>query len=83
MVQDADRLDALGAVGIARAFAYGGKTGRAMYGGETSTVSHFYDKLFRLPSLMNTEYAKKLAISRVEYMRAFIEKLGAECRIPL
>ena len=77
VAQDADRLDALGAVGIARAFAYGGSRGRGFYG-ENSTVSHFYDKLFKLPELMNTKAGRAIADERVKYMREFIDRLNAE-----
>ncbi|MCH5351192.1 MAG: HD domain-containing protein [Clostridiales bacterium] len=80
IVRDADRLDALGAVGIARAFAYGGKTCRPMFrsDGENSSEQHFYDKLFLLPSLMLTEPAKREADRRVEIMKSFIDELHAE-----
>ncbi len=79
VAQDADRLDALGAIGIARAFSYGGFTGRSLYSGRDSTVSHFYDKLFKLPELMNTDAARRIAVERVEYMREFITRLENEC----
>lgn len=75
IVQDADRLDALGAVGIARAFAYGGKSGRNML----DTPKHFYDKLFKLPELMNTEAGRAIAKERVKYMRDFLIRFDSEC----
>lgn len=79
IVQDADRLDALGAVGIARAFAYGGSKGRRMFGrGSDSTVEHFYNKLFLLPGLMYTETAKTVAADRVAFMKEFLAMIEKE-----
>lgn len=82
-VQDADRLDAIGAIGIARAFAFGGSRGRYMYnpddeGMNDSTIDHFYDKLFRLKGLMNTESARKIATERDRFMRKYIDEFYAE-----
>lgn len=68
IVQDADRLDAIGAVGIARTFAYGGEHGRPM----AESVQHFYDKLLRLKERMNTETAKNMAVVRHERMKTFL-----------
>lgn len=74
IVQDADRLDAIGAVGIARAFAYGGKCGRPL----SDTVSHFYEKLLRIRSLMNTPEAKRIADERHAYMESYLTQLRQE-----
>ena len=74
IVQDADRLDAIGAVGIARTFAYGGKSGRTL----ESFVQHFYDKLLLLKSEMNTKRAKEIAESRHAFMEQFLREWNAE-----
>ncbi|MBQ6292387.1 MAG: HD domain-containing protein [Lachnospiraceae bacterium] len=74
IVQDADRQDALGAVGIARTFAYGGKHGRPLEG----SVQHFYDKLLLLKDLMNTESGKQLAEGRHAFLEAFLNELEEE-----
>ena len=81
-VQDADRLDAIGAIGIGRAFAFGGSRGRRMHDPEgldkTATVEHFYDKLFKLKDLMNTQTGRTLAKQRDEFMHSFLEQFYAE-----
>lgn len=93
-VQDADRLDALGAIGIVRTFAYGGNHNRDIYNPhippkldmtkdeyakhDSTSINHFYEKLFVLKDLMNTEYAKKIAEKRENYMKAYIEEFKME-----
>ncbi len=81
-VQDADRLDALGAIGIARTFAFGGSRGRGMHdpeGTDSSTsIAHFYDKLLLLKDRMNTSAGRALAQERDAYLRGFLEEFLAE-----
>lgn len=77
IVQDADRLDAMGAVGIARTFAYGGSKGRSI--GES--VEHFHEKLLTLKDSMNTDAAKKQAEKRHAFLLAFLEELENETGI--
>jgi len=76
IVQDADRLDAIGARGIARTFAYGGKVGRSL----DDSVQHFYDKLLLLKEEMNTDAAKEIAKARHEYMEGFLKEYYEESR---
>lgn len=94
IVQDADRLDALGAVGIARTFAFGGAKGRSLYDDaeearmdmseedyrakSTASVTHFYEKLFLLKDLMKTAKGKALAEGRHQFMVTFIDQLKSE-----
>lgn len=74
IVQDADRLDAIGAVGIARTFAYGGKHGRSM----DESVEHFHQKLLLLKDMMNTAQAKKMAEKRHQLMETFLRNWEKE-----
>ena len=74
IVQDADRLDAIGAVGIARTFAFGGKHERSL----ESSIGHFYEKLLLLKELMNTAKAKELAETRHAFMEEFLREWKAE-----
>ena len=76
IVQDADRLDAVGAIGIARTFAYGGKHGRA----PEDSIAHFHEKLLLLKDMMNTEKAKGLAEGRHAFMEAFLREWDAETK---
>ncbi len=75
IVQDADRLDAIGAIGIARTFAFGGKHGRSL----DSSIDHFHEKLLLLKDLLNTEKAKELAEGRHLFMEQFLEEWKQEC----
>ena len=74
IVQDADRLDAIGAVGIARTFAYGGEHGRSL----DSSIDHFHEKLLRLKDGMNTATARKMAESRHAFLEEFLKQYGRE-----
>ena len=74
IVQDADRLDAIGAIGIARTFAYGGKHGRSL----DSSIGHFYEKLLLLKGMMHTEKAKEMAEERHAFMEEFLEEWEKE-----
>lgn len=94
IVQDADRLYALGAIGIARAFAYGGKKGRLIYDPEeqvahakssdeyynkgTSSLNHFHEKLLHLKERMHTKTAKEIAQKRDRFLRDFLGQFMAE-----
>ena len=74
IVQDADRLDAIGAVGVARTFAFGGRHARSL----ESSVQHFYDKLLLLKAEMNTQKAKEIAEVRHAFMEVFLEEFDKE-----
>lgn len=94
IVQDADRLDAIGAIGIARTFNYGGFKNREIYNPEIApnlsmnkeeyknstapTINHFYEKLLLLKDLMITETAKKIAAQRHQFMETFLAQFYAE-----
>ncbi|MBP5385538.1 MAG: HD domain-containing protein [Lachnospiraceae bacterium] len=74
IVQDADRLDAIGAIGIARTFAYGGRAGRPL----ESSLQHFEDKLLLLKDMMNTKEAKEMAQIRHSYMEGYLDEFRKE-----
>jgi uncharacterized protein len=94
IVQDADRLDALGAIGIARAFHYGGYKNREIYNPDLPpeteltgekykksrgpTINHFYEKLLRLKDLMNTPTGKQMAVERHRFMEEFLHRFYKE-----
>ena len=94
VVQDADRLDAIGAIGIARCFNYGGFKDRPLYNPEikpkinmtkaeykaakSPTLNHFYEKLLLLKDQMNTKTGKRIAMDRHKYMEGFLKQFYAE-----
>ena len=94
IVRDADRLDAIGTIGIARAFAYGGSKKRALFSpkiapvlhqskeeyllNEGHTINHFYEKLFLLKDRMETNKAKEIALERHEVMVNFVDQFLAD-----
>jgi len=94
IVQDADRLDAMGAIGVARTFAYGGSKGREIYNPDVKpeqhdnfedyknskapTINHFYEKLLLLKDRMNTKTAENLADKRHEFMKEYLDQFYKE-----
>lgn len=97
LVQDADRLDAIGAIGIARAFQYGGFKNRKLYSNlppkeiqlksdytnsDAATLQHFFEKLLQLKDLMNTNPAKAEAKKRHEFMLHFLRQFNDEVQAP-
>jgi uncharacterized protein len=95
VMQDADRLDALGAIGIARCFMVGGALRRQLYAVEDPfaerrdaddqryTIDHFFKKLFRLPETMQTSSGRQEALRRAEFMRVYLQEFRREIRGPL
>lgn len=94
IVQDADRLDAIGAIGIARCMAYSGSKGRLIHdpamkpreqltpeayrNGQDTAIMHFYEKLLKLKDLMNTDFGRKMAEQRHQYLEDFLDEFYAE-----
>ncbi len=94
ILRDADRLDAIGAIGVARTFHYGGFKNQALYDpeipvrekmtpeeyrtGKSSTINHFYEKLLKLKDGMYTETGKRLAADRHQFLEAFLDQFMSE-----
>jgi len=94
IVQDSDRIDAIGAIGIARTFAYSGKKGKILYDPNVGiielkseeeyknlkrhAINHFYEKLLKIKDGLNTNKARKIAIQRTKFMEEFLEEFYAE-----
>jgi uncharacterized protein len=94
IIQDADRLDAMGAIGIARAFIYGGHKNNLIYHpeikpktqqnkedykkGNSTTINHFYEKLLKLKDMMNTKTGYEMALDRHQFMEQFLKQFYKE-----
>lgn len=94
IVQDSDRIDAIGAIGIARVFAYNGKKGNPIYDPDVGiieikseeeyrnlkrhAINHFYEKLLKVKDTMNTDAGKNIAIKRTEYMEEYLKEFYDE-----
>lgn len=90
IVQDADRLDALGAIGIARTFLYSGWKGQPIHipgqdfdnsdyrSNEKTAIFHFYEKLLKIKELLNTDYAKEIANNRHDFIKTFLDQFNKE-----
>lgn len=94
IVQDSDRLDSIGAIGIARVFAYGGKKGIPIYDpemgiinvnfeedyrtGKRHSINHFYEKLLKIGETMNTDEGKRIAIKRTQVLKDFLDEFYSE-----
>ncbi|WP_430785634.1 HD domain-containing protein [Virgibacillus flavescens] len=81
IVQDADRLDAIGAIGIARVFAYGGTKDQHIYDGtnpNNTSIQHFYDKLIKLKGMMHTQTAIDMAKERHQFMETYLDHFFQE-----
>jgi len=94
IVQDADRLDAMGAMGISRVFAYSGAKGRPIHlpnlapranmtpeeyrNGKDTAINHFHEKLLKLKNLMNTDYGQKMAEQRHQFMLDYLQQFELE-----
>ena len=97
IIQDADRLDAIGAIGIARTFAFGGAKGRKLYDfterpqtdmnyeeyqkRSSSSLTHFYEKLLHLKDLMNTSTGKRMAIKRHHFLQVYLKEFLDELNL--
>ncbi|WP_425289851.1 HD domain-containing protein [Stieleria varia] len=87
IVQDADRLDALGAIGIVRTIEYGAAFGQPFYlpdaDGVKTGIGHFHEKLFKLKDLLNTDAARQMAEQRESFMQSFLDQFMRECGLSI